>query len=322
MRVGAVTGAAFALIGVGILIARLVPHAHYVSCATKYAFINTDIVCGGGDAIKKTSYLNTQHEVATYIESRRSEGAVSEVAVYFRDLKHGPTFGVNEVADFAPASLLKVPLAFVFIRSAEVQPELLSSQIQYEGVIDISAQRTKPTRSAAPNTLYSIEELIEYMLVYSDNAAYETLEGFLTESEHRQELRLNTFQEIGLINPTDKIEETLSVRGYASLYRLLYNASYLNAEYSEMLLKWLAESDYDKGIRAQLPKDIKVAHKFGERNYANSEKKQLHDCGVVYYPQNPYLLCVMSVGDDWVELEQTVGEISRMVYDEVDSRRL
>ncbi len=291
-------------------------------CYKEYVFINADIVCGEPDSIRKTSYLTLQETINTYIEQRVAEGSLTEAAVYFRDLKHGPTFGVNELADFAPASLLKLPLAFVFFRSAEVQPELLSKPLQYEGSADVFLQRVKPKQSAVPNTQYPIEQLLALMLTYSDNAAYEMLESFLAETEHRTNLRLGTFQEIGLINPTDRVEETVSVRGYAALFRLLYNASYLSPEYSEKILDMLVQSDYDAGIRAPIPASIKVAHKFGERDFADSDSKQLHDCGVIYYPKNPYLLCVMSIGTDWSELEETISEISKMVYDEVDSRKI
>jgi hypothetical protein len=49
---------------------------------------------------------------------------------------------------------------------------------------------------------------------------------------------------------------------------------------------------------------------------------QLHDCGIIYYPGNPYLLCVMTRGTDWSALEKTIQTISAMTYKEVDSRKL
>jgi hypothetical protein len=42
----------------------------------------------------------------------------------------------------------------------------------------------------------------------------------------------------------------------------------------------------------------------------------------VYYPQNPYLLCIMTEGDDFNALSEVIGIVSKAVYEEFDSRRL
>ncbi len=134
-------------------------------------------------------------------------------------------------------------------------------------------------------------------------------------------MRMETFQEIGLIDPKDRVEATITVRGYASLFRILFNASYLNVENSEKVLSWLSETEYRSGLVAGVPADVKVAHKFGERLYAN-DIKELHDCGIIYFPENPYLLCVMTRGSDFAALEALISEISRILYEEINSRRL
>jgi hypothetical protein len=112
-----------------------------------------------------------------------------------------------------------------------------------------------------------------------------------------------------------------SVHDYASIFRSLYNVSYLNAGDSEKLLSWLARSTYRKGLVAGVPAGVPVAHKFGERYLADGSK-QLHDCGIIYYPRNAYSLCVMTKGPDWQALTDIVATISRRVYAEVDSRRV
>ena len=90
---------------------------------------------------------------------------------------------------------------------------------------------------------------------------------------------------------------------------------------SEHALSLLAQSGYDVGIKAGVPKDVEVAHKFGERSGFEGDLKQLHDCGIIYYPENPYLLCVMTQGQNFDDLSATIGMISKMVYEEFDSRK-
>lgn len=310
------------------LIVSLLFHSHHffdsqkkAECYTKYPLVNASIVCDNPEVIRKTGYISTQTAIEGYIQNQKTNAGVEEVSVYFRDLNHGPTFGINESETFAPASLLKLPLAMVFLRSAEIQPEVLSAKIKIQKQGEaISAQRVKPRVSAQFDQTYTIEELLRIMIVHSDNIAYEALENFLSSSPHRANLRLETFRELGLINPVDSVDETLSVRSYAAIFRILYNTSYLNADLSEKALSWLVEAEYADGLKRGVPAEVKVAHKFGER-FSGEDSKQLHECGIVYYPGNPYTLCVMVRGKDWEVLSQTIGNISQMVYKEVDSRR-
>lgn len=308
--------------GVGVLVGSFVSQKQTVTCASRYSFLNTSVVCGKSDVISKTGYEETRQRVNDFVESEQKAGRIDEFALYFRDLEHGPVFGINEISDFAPASLLKLPLAIVYMSFAENQPELLTKKLQYTGTTTVDLQRIKPQQTIKPNEPHTIEELLGIMLAYSDNASYELLNQYLTESSYRNNLRLEVFKEIGIIDPKDRIETTVSVRGYASILRILYNVSYLNADLSEKTLSWLAESDFSEGLKAGVPKDIAVAHKFGERAVEGQESKQLHDCGIVYYPDNPYLLCIMTRGDNFTELESIISAVSRMVYEEVDSRRL
>lgn len=290
-------------------------------CDEKVRYVNHDVACGDADVIKKIGYVATRNQIIELIETQKKEGRVLDASVYFRDLVRGPVFGVNELAAFAPASLLKLPLAFVFMGAAEDQPVVLTQKVQYAGTTSVSTQRILPRESAVSGNEYTIEELLRMMLTFSDNASYEVLEQFLQNTEGRMTLREETFQELGLIDPKDRVEATVTVRGYASLFRILYNASFLNVEHSEKVLAWLADTAYKNGLVAGVPEGIVVAHKFGERFYSE-DKKELHDCGIIYFPRNPYLLCVMTRGPNFEALESLIREISRTVYEEVDSRRL
>ena len=123
------------------------------------------------------------------------------------------------------------------------------------------------------------------------------------------------YADLGLKVPADEAEENfITVKDYAALFRILYNASYLSREMSEKALKLLSEVVYEDGLVAVLPEGIKVAHKFGERAYEESGVKQFHDCGIIYYPGKPYLLCVMTRGDDFNALQGIVRQVSQTVY--------
>ena len=90
---------------------------------------------------------------------------------------------------------------------------------------------------------------------------------------------------------------------------------------SNIALNWLTEVDFKKGMVAGIPLNVVVAHKFGERGV--EKELQFHDCGIVYYPGRPYVICIMSRGENMENLINNVRDISRLVYQHVDmqSRR-
>jgi beta-lactamase class A len=115
-------------------------------------------------------------------------------------------------------------------------------------------------------------------------------------------------------------DSTVTVRGYSGFFRILFNASYLNKDDSEYILSLLAQSDFTDGLVAGVPSGVPVAHKFGERELSDSSLDQIHDCGIVYYPGHPYLLCVMTEGHNTAKQISAIKQISAAVYHEVDTQ--
>lgn len=294
-----------------------------VECSSNHQFINDDFACGQTPVIDKASYTTLKNDLLAYIEEQKKEGNAKEIAIYFRDLEDGPILGIDESAEFSPASLLKLPLSIALMNIAEDEEGFLERQLLYKQIAPTPTQTFIPTVSVEEGKAYSIETLLFNTLVYSDNISYEILLEYLAGLPDGP-LKINrVFQELGIIDPRNEVENTLTVRGYASLFRLLYNVSYLNAENSEKILSWLTQSDFDIGLEAGVPKEVPVAHKFGERLIQGTTNiKQLHDCGIVYYPGNPYVICVMTRGNDMYKLSDSIRTISEMVYSEVNSRRL
>jgi len=302
-------------------IAGLFIHKHnQMECIDSLHFVNPGVVCGKPFVIKKTGYVSTSNKIKAFIENEKSAGNITEGAVYFRDLVHGPVFGVNETSDFAPASLLKLPLALFYFSKAETNPEILQQELSVEEPKWSFSPNYPATKTINPKEPNTVEDLLMHMVTYSDNESYGVLQTNIFETGQEEDM-IQTFLELGFLDPNSIDDEVLSVRQYASIFRLLFNVSFLSAEGSEQVLTWLEKSDFNKGLKMGIPNNIKIANKFGER-IDSKGVKQLHDCGVIYYPDNPYLLCVMTKGDDFKELERVIGYISREVYNEFDSRKI
>jgi beta-lactamase class A len=284
---------------------------------TGYQFTKPLLECEPGDeTIAGRELQPFRHLTEQFIEDKKRLNWAAQVSVYFRDLDNGLSFSISGEEKFAPASLLKVPLMMAYLKWAESSPNLLSQKVTDTLPGDLNAaQYFKVLGSIEYGKSYTVDELLHYMIGYSDNNAY-----FLLFPRINRTVLHKVYTDLGLALPkVTGPDALLSVEEYAEFYRILFNASYLSKEYSEKALAYLSEVDFKGGIVAGLPNTIVVAQKFGQRTLgARDEIKQLHDCGIVYYPNHPYLLCLMSSGNSFEQLDETLSGISRLVYQEVD----
>jgi beta-lactamase class A len=296
-------------------------YRYITSCKVKYLFINSNLSCDGNQTFDKSNPITLKDKISTYIDSKKTSGDLSQASVYFRDLKDGPTLGINEDDLYISASLLKLPIALTLYKlSEDGKPDILNQDLEFKVVGDPDGlvQYFKPKKTPQVGSVYKISELIFDSLVYSDNLSNDILKSYLTQAGNGQDLILSTLKDLGLVEPATVSANDISTRAYASIFRQLFNASYLSNKNSETILNILSQSDFDSGIAAGVPTDIKVANKFGERDLIN--EKQLHDCGIVYFPGNPYLVCVMTRGKDYDTLASVISDISKMVYGEMLTR--
>ncbi len=274
-----------------------------------FSFINPLLDCGDLNNLSSRTVNDTKEKIVDFIDEQKAQG-IDDVAVYFRDLNNGPWFGIKEKEDFLPASLLKVPLMMNIFKQAMSDPSFLSKQFVWQGRSE-NKEHFKAESELENNHAYSIGEAVDSMIRYSDNNSSHILTYALDTST-----LLASYTELGIASPNTS-GYAISARTYASFFRILYNSTFLNKEYSEKALRLLSETQFNKGLVSGVPATIKISHKFGERQVSASVK-QLHDCGIVYYPNKPYLLCVMTRGRNLDELASFIGQVSKIVYESVD----
>ena len=278
-----------------------------------YSLINPLLEC---DVPKDKNLEPFKHKVEALVHEKAGSNKSNHLSVYFRDLNNGQWFGINESEEFSPASLLKVSTMMAYFKIAEASPEILSKKIKFNGTYNYNAmENIKPSVTITPGQTYTIEELIYRMVAHSDNNANSLVLDYIDPM-----LLQKTFKDLGINLPDiSKPEDFMSVKNYASFFRILFNASYLSKDMSSKALEYLTRADFKAGLVSGVPSNIVVAHKFGERALGpQSEIKELHDCGIVYYPAHPYLLCVMSKGNDFGYLANSIKDLSRLVFEEVN----
>lgn len=282
-----------------------------------YDYLNP-LRCDPENSIKVKEYTALRNELVEYINSQEDEKKTTKVSVFFRDLVSGSTMSIDSQEAFAPASLLKVPLLITYYKKAETDPNILNQRFKVSGNINTLKQNIKPEKTVELGKLYSIQELLDLMITQSDNGAWEVLLAYLRQSLSEEDF-VGTLSDLGIIDPRKKHDEQyVTTQSYAAIFRILFNGSYLNLEMSNKALDLMSRTVFKDGIVAGVPEETKVSHKFGERK--NGDDIQLHDCGIIYFEKNPYLLCVMTRGEKLDNLKPIIAEISKMVYEEVSSR--
>jgi beta-lactamase class A len=281
-----------------------------------YDFINPLLECEQGAQSNGSQALEPfRNKVQLVIDESKKKNWVNHVSIYFREMNNGNSINIDGQEKFTPASLIKVPVLIAYLKTAESDPGILQKKLTFRMADNNSLQNIKPAEALEAGRAYTIQDLLFRMIVYSENNSY----FLLLAAIDRNRLH-SVYTDLGLELP--KVMEQgdfMSVTEYASFFRVLFNASYLNKEMSEKALEFLSEVDFTQGLIAGLPPKTVVAHKFGEKTLGpNQEIKQLHDCGIVYYPKHPYLLCVMTRGDSFEYLDDTIKDISRLVYTEVN----
>lgn len=256
-----------------------------------------------------------KYKVVNLVKRVTDGTRVRNISVYYRDLGDGPWFGINEHQEFNPASMMKVPVMIAWLKRAEKNPRALKQSFLFDGAVDMSAvQINKPRRTLAAGKRYPVEELLVYMLSYSDNNATSLLYNNLTTNELSEVL-----DGMDIANRPDDGNNSITVHGYSGFFRILYNASFLNREMSEKALQILSHEDFPQGISAGVPKGVTVAAKFGELEDDDRHGgKQLHEFGIVYHPKGAYILGVMTQGNDFARQTEIIRDISALVYREVD----
>lgn len=285
---------------------------------TGYTFIDPLIGIKGVDDIGR--YKEIKDELSDYITKQKKSGLV-RASVNFRDINEPGGFVINPTEQYTPASLNKVPLMMTYYKIAEANPAILSEKITYKGVKDTnSVEEIKSTIQLTPGSQYTVQELIEHMIRYSDNNAVALLAQNLTDTNNTN-VYLSVFTDLGL-DPSLAVQyqDAMTVSQYSIFLRALYNATYLDRTNSERALQLLSETDFTAGIESGVPNNVLVAQKFGEVRITDANNvttgKEVHNCGIIYYPDHPYLLCIMTqgTGDDVKALESNIADISRIVY--------
>lgn len=266
--------------------------------STRFKYINPLLAVEFAGNRQFLPNKSLQVALSGMVEQAEREGRIRHASVYFRDLEPGFWAGVDENGKFSPGKLLKIPIMITYYRLAETDAGILDQRLFLNG------------------EAYTVDELIKKMIVYSDDEAA----NVLFDNADKTSLD-EVFSDLGIDFKEDKeTQDFIPLRLYSLFFRILYNATYLSDEFSSKAMDLLVQTESDIGFSVTLPKNLPVANREGIRTFTEGNRKmyEIYDCGVVFYPGHPYLLCGAAQSDNRDKLRGFFKSLGELVYKEVN----
>jgi len=224
------------------------------------------------------------------------------VSIYFETLNSGANIQINNDTRYYPASLVKLPAAMVVMKKIEKGQWHLDNRL-------VLLDQDKDSRfgmlyKQPVGTSFSIEELLQALLLQSDDTAHHIIMRNLSEDE------LNDLKNNTGLNDLFNEKGEISAKEYSRMFRSLYESSYLERASSQQILQWLSQTPFNDMLASGLPKGTIFAHKIGE----DDVNKNYLDSGIVYLPNRPYMLTVMIKQHDQNKANDIMRQISHATY--------
>lgn len=225
---------------------------------------------------------------------------------YFEYLPTGTSIGVNEKTEFEIASLVKIPTALAYYRKEERAGLGFGDKIVTIEEKHLDKGYGDLWEKGAGFQI-SIDDAMHRMLALSDNTAANVIADTIPQEDFT-----SVFDGLDITMNDKAGVLVISTKGYASILKALYFAGIVSKENSQKILDILTKTPFNDKLRAGVPENILVSHKIGI--YGDI----FQDCGIIYEPNRPYLLCMYSHSTEKVAAER-MRNISTEVYSFVHS---
>ncbi len=186
-------------------------------------------------------------QLKTYILENNLKGSL-----YFEYLPTGTNVRVEDDAQEAAASLMKIPAVMELYKAYEYGRIDIDTPYALEQAW-LDDRFGELYKQGAGYTL-TLREAAQIALNNSDNTAINMIitlsRDKLTPAEN-----VLTFLDVDFLRP-DADRLTISARSYSSFLKCLYFSCYLNVDNSNEILKQLSENPFTNRLRAGVPADI------------------------------------------------------------------
>ncbi|MDE2399995.1 MAG: serine hydrolase [Patescibacteria group bacterium] len=271
-----------------------------------------------------------EQQINTYVQNQYQNNTINNISVFYRNFLNNKWAGVNADVQFHPGSMMKVLVMMAYFREAQLDPSILQQNLIYSDDINkqISVLNYGQNSNLVVGQSYTVDQLIQTMIKDSDNGANDLLLKYINHK-----ILDDVFNDFNIKNPDATTDFTISTTQYSDFLRILYNSTYLSEINSEKALSIMNKSTFHDGISAGVPTGVNVAQKYGEyvdtdALHQNIKNIELSNCGIVYFPNNPYEVCINVKGSysgdghlDEQKLASIIKDISSIIYNYINNKK-
>ncbi len=200
---------------------------------------------------------------------------------YYYNLEDNSEFGNLQNEKFTAASLIKLPVIAAFYSESE------------KGIINLTSKYTlkESDKVGGAGSLYykpagtvvTYKELIRLMGQQSDNTAFNIVRKLLGDKKITEQIT-----KLGMTDTSLEDNETTPY-DIGLFFQKLWHDKIISEEHKEELLEFLTDTAFEKWLKAGVPEEIRVAHKYGR------EVHVINDGGIIY-AKEPFVLVILSKG--------------------------
>jgi beta-lactamase class A len=249
-------------------------------------------------------------------------------AVAFKDVATKKELLINEKESFHAASTMKTPVMIEVFRQAARKEFSLKDSIviknEFTSIVDNSPY-SLDSADDSELELYkhlgekrTISSLVNDMIVASSNLATNLIIEKVDAKNVTQTMRRYGANDIRVLRGVEDqkaydkgFNNTTTAYDLMLIFEKIARGKAVNKKSSEAMIKILLDQKFNDIIPAQLPKEVKVAHKTGFITRIH------HDSGIVFLPdKRKYVLVLLSKNlEDEKQAVQSLANISRLIYD-------
>jgi len=287
-----------------------------------FALAATVVVTGCGESRLASLQTAIEHHAAT--------SGAETVGVYFRDLASGDSLLFDADARMHAASMMKVPVLIQLFRDQDAGRLSLDDSVvitkTFRSIVD-SSTFDLDAPDDADTVLYarigeraSIASLAERMITVSSNLATNMLIELVGAARVQATMRELGADSIAVLRGVEDIKayeaglsNTTTARDLGAIFTAIAAGTAASAESCREMIAILERQEFNEGIPAGVPSEVRVAHKTGWISGIR------HDGGIVTLPDGRrYVLVVLTRGiADVAVADSLIVDVSRLVYDSV-----
>lgn len=242
------------------------------------------------------------------------ENTKADVSILIKDMKNNKIiYSRNENEKIISASTIKIQIMLAVLEQVKQNSIRLTDKIFVKK--DDILEGTEAFEQG--EGVFSIEELINWMIIKSDNTAtnvlinkfgFKLINAYINQELKLEKTKLNRLMLDSIARENGR-ENYISQNDMLTTFKMLYNHEILNDNLCDLAIHILEKQRSQNQIMRYIYDDVKFAHKTGVLDYLN------HDVGVMNINNQMIYIGISVYNCEQREgNKQIVGKIGKLVY--------